>query len=87
MMNLNNTTLDKELFVACGYSASLIHDMTPFLVLMAVGVATWVLLYAKDLLRLCIKKNRHEEAYGISALIRTIYECFFEIVLCLLINW
>ena len=77
--------LEKELFAACGYSASMMQNMAPGLLLIAITIAMWVLLGIKDLLCLCTKKTRHE-AICFSAIFRIIYECFFEIVLCLLIN-
>ena len=76
---------NKELFSACGYSASLMQDMAPGLLIIALTISIWVLLVVKDLLCLCRKKTGHEAAC-FSVIMRIVYECFFEIVLCLLIS-
>ena len=61
------------------------RNMAPGMLLIAVTIAIWVVLVIKDLLYSCTKKTRHE-AYYFGVIIRIVYECFFEIVLCLLIN-
>lgn len=75
-----------ELFVACGYQASLSINLAPFLALMTAAVLFWLVLCIKDLLcsRLC--RNARHEVHGNNLMVRIVYECFFEIVLCLLIS-
>ena len=71
--------------MACGYTASLSHNLEQILTLLTASAAIWFILCLKDLLCVCISSKKHE-AHGCNLLIRILYECFFEIILCLLIS-
>ena len=71
--------------MACGFKASLYDNVLPIIILLAIGAAIWLILCFKDLICCCISRKRHK-AHGSNLLIRILYECFFEIILCLLIS-
>ena len=71
--------------MACGFKASLYDNVLPIIILLAIGAAIWLILCFKDLICCCISRKRHK-AHGSNLLIRILYECFFEITLCLLIS-
>ena len=78
--------LEYELFVACGFKASLYDNVLPIIILLAIGAAIWLILCFKDLICCCCCSRKRHKAHGSNLLIRILYECFFEITLCLLIS-
>lgn len=77
-----------ELFYSCGYHVSLAKNLILVFCLCSVVLCIWLLVAVKDLLGYgCCKSSRRHEAWWINALMRILYEVFFEITICLLISF
>ena len=86
-MEMRNALYVHELFVACGYKENLTINLAMVLALMSAGLAIWLAFSVKDLLCTCVsRKNKRYEMHGNNLMVRILYECCFEIVLCLLIS-
>ena len=83
MIQTRRSSSYNELFLACGYRSSLVRNLAPILIILAVALALWVLLGVRDLV---CRRHRHEPT-GFNAVMRVWYEGFFEVALCLCMGY
>ena len=74
-----------EVIHSCGYHVSLVRNLLLIFILTCVVIYVWLNLALINCI--CNKHNKKREAYWNNVVIRFMYEVFFEVALCLMLEF